>query len=275
MSYLGDPRENSIDIETGAIWESDNMVEERFHWGAAIIDLCDLPVEEYMKNPIVEAINNSSSSTSEDLKTIVEKITVVSDGIKNVDESVGKIGVTVDDMDGKVGIIEENITAIKPKIDNIDTNVEKMAKEITDFMEIQYYTLKHSLSGDIETHKNNFHPVKLMGGNAKTIFYILGDPKPEDWEAFEKGDIDETEYRKRTNNDYWISIPSDRKINEFTILENGNVDVSDKFIKQEGVTIKEGYTLYVNADDVEYSHVNDDFPDETDVEIEYRINYNK
>ena len=47
--YLGDPRENSIDIDQNAIWEEDNRKETRYHWGARILDLCDLPPEEYVK----------------------------------------------------------------------------------------------------------------------------------------------------------------------------------------------------------------------------------
>lgn len=49
--YLDDPRENAIRPESGCTLESDNRVEEMYHWGAMVLDLCDLPVDEYMKNP--------------------------------------------------------------------------------------------------------------------------------------------------------------------------------------------------------------------------------
>lgn len=52
--YENDPREEQIRPESGITLESDNRVEEMYHWGAHITDLCDLPVEEYMKNPWID-----------------------------------------------------------------------------------------------------------------------------------------------------------------------------------------------------------------------------
>ena len=49
MPYLGDPRENAICLSAHTIWEADNRVEERWQWGAQVIDLCDMSPEEYMK----------------------------------------------------------------------------------------------------------------------------------------------------------------------------------------------------------------------------------
>lgn len=49
MSYLNDPREMAIRPESGVTLEEDNRYEEMYHWGAHILDLCNLPVEEYMK----------------------------------------------------------------------------------------------------------------------------------------------------------------------------------------------------------------------------------
>jgi hypothetical protein len=54
--YLGDPRENSICIESGVTWESDNRTEDMYHWGAMVLDICNMDPEEYMKNPIVDAM---------------------------------------------------------------------------------------------------------------------------------------------------------------------------------------------------------------------------
>ena len=45
--YLGDPRESQVDYEAHATWEADNRVEDMYQWGAQILDLCDLPPEEY------------------------------------------------------------------------------------------------------------------------------------------------------------------------------------------------------------------------------------
>lgn len=56
MPYMNDPRENAIDVDNGIIWEEDNRIEDRYWWSAKATDLCDMTPEEYMKNPIVEAI---------------------------------------------------------------------------------------------------------------------------------------------------------------------------------------------------------------------------
>lgn len=45
--YLGDPREQQICPEKHTIWEEDNRVEDRYQWGAMVIDLCDLDPDEY------------------------------------------------------------------------------------------------------------------------------------------------------------------------------------------------------------------------------------
>lgn len=49
MAYLDDPRELQIRPESGVTLEQDNRFEEMYHWGAMVLDLCNLPVEEYMK----------------------------------------------------------------------------------------------------------------------------------------------------------------------------------------------------------------------------------
>ena len=56
MSYLNDPREMAIRPESGVTLEEDNRYEEMWHWGARVLDLCDLPVEEYMK-PMTVNVN--------------------------------------------------------------------------------------------------------------------------------------------------------------------------------------------------------------------------
>lgn len=47
MPYLNDPREHSIDPMHGFQWEGDNRVEERWKWGASILDLCGMSPEDY------------------------------------------------------------------------------------------------------------------------------------------------------------------------------------------------------------------------------------
>lgn len=76
MSYLNnekrplDPRDTEIDLEKGVIYEMGNRKEEMYHWGAAVTDYCDMPVEEYMKPPVVAIAGsvpvNPTGSTSGD-----------------------------------------------------------------------------------------------------------------------------------------------------------------------------------------------------------------
>lgn len=58
MGYLNDPRELQIRPESGVTLEQDNRFEQMYHWGAAVLDLCNLPVEEYMK-PMTVNIGDS------------------------------------------------------------------------------------------------------------------------------------------------------------------------------------------------------------------------
>ena len=59
---LGDPRESLISFETPATWEADNRLEERWQWGAQLLDLCNLPPKEYKDSTIVMCkIVNSGS----------------------------------------------------------------------------------------------------------------------------------------------------------------------------------------------------------------------
>lgn len=51
--YLGDPRESLVSLDDHSIWEADNRVEERWQWGAQILDLCNLSPEEYKNSTAV------------------------------------------------------------------------------------------------------------------------------------------------------------------------------------------------------------------------------
>lgn len=68
MSYLNsenkplDPRDECIDMKEGVIYEFGNRKEKMYHWGAMVSDLCDMPVEEYMKPSTVIVQNGGGSS---------------------------------------------------------------------------------------------------------------------------------------------------------------------------------------------------------------------
>ena len=64
MSYLNDPREMAIRPESGVTLEEDNRYEPMYHWGAHVLDLCGLPVEEYMK-PMTVNVNGGGGGGSD------------------------------------------------------------------------------------------------------------------------------------------------------------------------------------------------------------------
>ena len=50
---FGDPRESLVRHDEPGVWEADNRVEERWQWGAQILDLCGLSPEEYKNSTAV------------------------------------------------------------------------------------------------------------------------------------------------------------------------------------------------------------------------------
>ena len=72
MSYINDPREMAIRPESGFTLEQDNRYEEMYHWGAMVVDLCGMPVEEYMKPMTVIGVGGGGSSSG---NTPIEKVT--------------------------------------------------------------------------------------------------------------------------------------------------------------------------------------------------------
>ena len=77
MPYINDPREMSVNPETGFNLEQDNRREEMYQWGAMIIDLCDLPVEEYMKPMTVIGLGGGGNveETKYTLKFVIDGTT--------------------------------------------------------------------------------------------------------------------------------------------------------------------------------------------------------
>lgn len=94
MSYINDPREMAIRPESGVTLEQDNRVETMYHWGAMVLDLCDMPVSEYMK-PMTVIVNGTiSSGSGSDTKTEEETVNIVASLWKNgsaISESVSEV----------------------------------------------------------------------------------------------------------------------------------------------------------------------------------------
>ena len=66
MSYWNDPRENVVRPESGVTLENDNRVEPMWQWNAAVLDLCGMPVSEYMKPSTVISLDGGLSPYSGD-----------------------------------------------------------------------------------------------------------------------------------------------------------------------------------------------------------------
>lgn len=64
MSYLNDPRENSIRVESGVTLESDNRIEQRWKWNGMILDLCNMNPDDYQKQYYTVIISGSTSGNT-------------------------------------------------------------------------------------------------------------------------------------------------------------------------------------------------------------------
>lgn len=64
--YLNDPREETLRTDSGLGYylEEDNRDEQMYRWGAKILDLCDLPVDEYMKPMTVIGLGGGGGDSS-------------------------------------------------------------------------------------------------------------------------------------------------------------------------------------------------------------------
>lgn len=100
--YLNDPREMAIRPESGITLEEDNRIEVMYHWGAKVLDLCDLPVDEYMKPMTVNCNGGGGSSddtgSSVTKRSVSMKISVISPAGDIISQNGDIIGVT--DGDG-------------------------------------------------------------------------------------------------------------------------------------------------------------------------------
>jgi len=63
--YINDPREMAITPESGVTYEEDNRIEKMYHWGAKILDLCNMEVSEYMK-PMTIIVSGYTPSPTHD-----------------------------------------------------------------------------------------------------------------------------------------------------------------------------------------------------------------
>lgn len=103
-NYINDPREMSIIPESGVTYEEDNRVERMYHWGAKVLDLCDMEVSEYMKlmTVIIEGYKPDSGDTGTTKVNVEIKVSVISPEGNILDKDGLIIGTTQGDGTWKV-----------------------------------------------------------------------------------------------------------------------------------------------------------------------------
>jgi len=236
---MKDPRENTIDLDKHAIWEEDNRVEQRWQWNAMILDYCDMSPEEYMKNPIIEAIKSSGEGTAQEVIDAINSASTVTND--NIDEST-----------------QEIVDAIKSG-----------GTPTPDKTQIYYASINSQVDFDTITI-NDFDSISIIGASI-VINYILGDPTEENWQRFLNHEIDEQTLRHLSSNTYYFVIPTEYE-GKFIIQENGVSDVTSNFIKKEQ-TLFDGFTMYVSVDD---DYFNEEYPEGiTNVKHPHKITIEK
>lgn len=244
MAYLKDPREDTIDLDKHAIWEADNRVEQRWQWNAMVIDYCDMTPEEYMKNPIVEAVKSSSQDTADAINDkaneVIDAINSASTSINdNIDESTQAII----DAIGSGGTPSASVTIYYASINS----------------QIDYTTLT----------QQDFSNTSIVGTTAM-INYLFGDPTEENWQKFLNHEIDEQTLRHLSSNSYYLLVPYSFK-DKFIIQENGIADVTSNFIEVEQDII-DNYVMYQSVDD---DYFNEDYPSAVNVKQPHKITLEK
>lgn len=95
MSYINDPRENIQNPELGYMLESDNRVEDMYKWSGKVLDLCNLPIEEYMKPMTVITLGGGilpdTGETLYTLKFVIDGVVVSQEKLASGDPIVFNI----------------------------------------------------------------------------------------------------------------------------------------------------------------------------------------
>ena len=98
---MNDPREMVFRPESGVTFEQDNRVETMYQWGARIVDLCDLPVSEYMKPMTVIVYGNGGEWEPEDPTLKTENVKIWFRILKNGNDVNGEEQVLSAGEDGE------------------------------------------------------------------------------------------------------------------------------------------------------------------------------
>lgn len=238
---MNDPRENSIDIDKHAIWESDNREEARYQWNAMITDYCDMTPEEYMKNPVVEALKTAIKDASDSVNDNIDSST--SEIVNTMNSASTEI---VDSINSASTRTNDNIDESTDDIISAITNIAEVIHSSTSLEIIFYYTSENSQIDYTTLTPDDFASSIVVIGSDTYINFLLGDPTPENWQKFLDNEIDEATLRQLSSNTYYIAIPKAYK-GKLTIQENGTADVTDNY-EEISQDIFDGYILYRSVD---------------------------
>lgn len=244
MSYINDPREMSIRPESGITLEQDNRYEEMYHWGAMVIDLCGMPVEEYMK-PMTVIVAGGSGNNSGDTPTVTIKEEV-------------KIYLSIYKNDILISGEDVILTA------NEDSPTENIWKAQWEW--IGNFPGKIRVSANINTENGEYLVSKdLVDNEDKVDFEIIKDVKGESLISFKnfgvgsvetpKEEIINPSYNeiiKEENYEYHYNYEVSTKeqfiylslkllIDDVVKLKRDNLKYKDKIPFEEVNTEKEGY----------------------------------
>lgn len=173
--YLTDPRENSICPKEGTIWESDNRIEERWHWNGAALDLCNMDPEEYGTTIFYTADAPQKEPTSGKNAMVLELNDEGKGSVSMANPPASDVYMLVEDEDGNVDVVvipegsespfefdfvNVNVNSIKnvfigPDEDNVTSNTfsDETYKYIISYKakpaeEVMYAAIKHATVGE-------------------------------------------------------------------------------------------------------------------------------
>lgn len=256
---MKDPREDCIDLDNHAIWEADKRKEARYQWNAMITDFCDMTPEEYMKNPVVEAITSSIDSAADSINVNINNV---------ISASTEEI---VDTINSSTTVTNENIDQSTDDIISAITYIGEMIHSSTSLEILFYYASVNSQIDYNELTESDFASSVVIIGSDTYINFILGDPTPENWQKFISGEMDEETLRRLSSNTYYIAIPRAYR-GKLTVQENGTVDVTDSY-EEIPLNIFDNYIMYRSVD-VDY--FNEDYEDGmTNVKQPHKITITK
>lgn len=144
----------AIRPESGLTLEEDNRIETMYHWCGKVLDLCDLPIEDYMKPMTVIAI---SGDTPTPPGPTPSGDTVVYYSFNRIDEAESLNEVSLEDVTDEDGYAFDFKTKISPEwqeeaalFDNVEISEADFNTWTEEYIETAgHYTFKAYIPQEI------------------------------------------------------------------------------------------------------------------------------